>query len=212
MIILVTGGTGGHVFPAVSLQDYLTEKNIAAHMIVDQRGDKFIKNKKNVSVISVNRSVKFLGKWAYPFSLFFSFLKSIKFIISHKPKMIIGFGGYTTLPALLAGFFMCVPIGVFEANSFLGKANRFLQKIAQCVFIAFPHTKFVQHKNIYQVGLPLRKNIREKEFLFKTPQKNINLLIVGGSQGTSLFSTIIPEVIECLPEKLQKKNNDTSAS
>lgn len=207
MIILVTGGTGGHVFPALALSDILNKNNIETHIIVDQRGVKYIDLKQyKTFVIPIQRQNHIFKKLFYPFSLATAFFKNIIFFIKNRPEKVIGFGGYTTIPSILAAYILRIPIIIHEGNSFLGKANRFLQHIASQIFTSFPNTHTQYPKKTLFTGLPLRQNILQTSFTYTHPtQTHFNILIIGGSQGAQIFSTILPQAIQLLPLEIQQK-------
>jgi UDP-N-acetylglucosamine--N-acetylmuramyl-(pentapeptide) pyrophosphoryl-undecaprenol N-acetylglucosamine transferase len=207
MIILVTGGTGGHVFPAVALRDILLKNNKDVQIIIDQRGAQFVQNDKSVHIVPIYRSLRSVGKLIYPFSLFSAFLKSFVFFLKNRPTLVIGFGGYTTVPSLVAAFILRIPIIIQEANSFLGKGNRFLQKISTCICTSFPNTKTDYPKKTHCLGLPLRQVFFEKEFDYIPPnlEEKFHILIIGGSQGAKIFSDLIPKAISLLEKDQQKR-------
>jgi UDP-N-acetylglucosamine--N-acetylmuramyl-(pentapeptide) pyrophosphoryl-undecaprenol N-acetylglucosamine transferase len=120
-------------------------------------------------------------------------------ILKKKPDIIIGFGGYSSIPTLIAAKILKKKIIIHEQNAVMGKTNRILSKIADIVAITFPKTKFAPNNAIY-TGIPLRR--KKKIANFKTKKKRI--FIVGGSQGAKVFSTIIPESLKKLNKSLLK--------
>lgn len=207
MIVLVTGGTGGHVFPAIALHDILLKNKEKVQIIIDQRGAKFIQKDNFVNIIPIHRSSRFFGKLIYPFSLFTAFLKSFLFFLNNRPIIVMGFGGYTTIPSLMAAFILRIPIIIHEGNSFLGKGNRFLQKFSTYICTSFPNTKTDYPKKTHCLGLPIRKVFFEKKFNYASPKPDdfFHILVIGGSQGAKVFSNIIPKAIAHLDENIQKK-------
>jgi UDP-N-acetylglucosamine--N-acetylmuramyl-(pentapeptide) pyrophosphoryl-undecaprenol N-acetylglucosamine transferase len=207
MIVLVTGGTGGHVFPAIALRDILLKHNKKVHIIIDQRGIKFLQKDESTLVIPINRTSKFLGKLIYPFSLVNAFLKNLMFFMKKRPTLVMGFGGYTTLPSILAAFILRIPIVIQEGNSFLGKGNRFLQKFATYICTSFPNTTTAYPEKTHCFGLPLRQTFFEERINYPPPalDEQFHILIIGGSQGAKLFSDIIPKAVALLDFARQKK-------
>ena len=132
--------------------------------------------------------------------LFLSILHNIAIILKGKPDIIIGFGGYTSIPTLIAAKILNKKIIIHEQNAVMGKTNRMLSKIADIVAVTFPRTKFAP-KNAVYTGIPLRK--KKKISNFKTKKKRI--FIVGGSQGAKIFSKIIPELLKNFDKSLLKK-------
>ena len=127
-------------------------------------------------------------------------------MLKEKPEFVIGFGGVSTIPVLLAGLILRVPIFLQEQNAVLGRVNRLFQRFSNAVFHHFDKTKFLdEHKSIAS-GNPVRGTILEKEncqYLAPGPWPN-TILVLGGSQGASIMSTIIPNALS----KLTKKTRD----
>lgn len=207
---LITGGSGGHVFPAVSLHDELESQGYTAHIIVDQRGKRYIPESiKNVAEIPIHRIFPPFGKLFYPLSLIVAFLRCILLFIINRPKAVVGFGGYTTVPGIAAAKILFIPIVLHEGNSFLGQANRFLQPWARKIALSFKKTDFVQHDNITVTGLPLRKSVSENITKYTPPseESTLNILVIGGSQGAGIFARLVPDAVRTLPKYKQKRLN-----
>jgi UDP-N-acetylglucosamine--N-acetylmuramyl-(pentapeptide) pyrophosphoryl-undecaprenol N-acetylglucosamine transferase len=206
-IIIITGGTGGHVFPAVAVYDELKKENEDVNFFVDQRGKKFVPSHiQNLIEVPIHRTFPPFGKLFYPFSLFGAFINYIIRFLNHRPKMIIGFGGYMTMPGILAAKVLQIPIILHEGNSFLGRANRFLQKFANLVLVSFQETKTDYIEKTVVTGMPLRSHFcKPYTYIAPDSREPFNLLVVGGSQGSSLFSKLIPDAISGLPIDLQQR-------
>ncbi len=205
---LITGGSGGHVFPAVSLYDELESQGYTAHMIVDQRGRRYMLDSiQNIIEIPIHRIFPPFGKLFYPFSLSVAFLRCILLFIINRPKAVVGFGGYTTIPGILAAKILFIPIILHEGNAFLGQANRFLQPWAKKIALSFKKTDFVQHDDATVTGLPLRKSVSEHVTKYTPPseESTLNILVIGGSQGAGIFARLIPDAIRTLPKYKQKR-------
>ena len=125
-IIIATGGTGGHVFPALSLSDCL-KKNFEVEIFSDKRGLKYFKNKKNIRVIDTGtifqnnffKTILNLNKIVFSVIYSFLYLKKI------KPEIVFGMGGYSSFPVCVAYYLLKIPIIIYENNLVLGRANRF---------------------------------------------------------------------------------------
>ena len=175
-IFLVTGGTGGHLFPAISLAQELKKQNINFELIVDERCRKYVKNynlKFNIFISS---------------PLFFNLIKLPKFLIKNtigvlqslilflkeykQIKIIIGFGGYTCFPALFAGYLLRIPVIVHEQNAVMGKANRILSKFSLLSLISFKKTEKAPQNSKF-IGMPVRREF----FIKKKKLKGMTLKI-----------------------------------
>ena len=192
-VFLVAGGSGGHLFPALSVLDQLNDYETL--ILTDQRTEQYLKKLgvKYRKIITAKIQINLFLIFNL-IKLFFSILDNIAIILKRKPDIIIGFGGYSSIPTLVAAKILKKKIIIHEQNAVMGKTNRILSKIADIVAITFPKTKFAPNNAIY-TGIPLRK--KKKITNFKTKKKRI--FIVGGSQGAKVFSTIIPESTSELP-------------
>jgi UDP-N-acetylglucosamine--N-acetylmuramyl-(pentapeptide) pyrophosphoryl-undecaprenol N-acetylglucosamine transferase len=126
---------------------------------------------------------------------------------SLKPAVVVGFGGYPSLPALLAARARRVPTVIHEQNSVLGRVNRYLAPRVDAVACAFPilgkaTAKIAQRARV--VGNPVRPEIRALyERPYAEPSPSVRLLVTGGSQGARLLSEIVPDAVTLLPEDLR---------
>ena len=222
-IIIATGGTGGHVAPALSIIDKLIEHNLI--IITDIRGEAFFKkfyNNEDKSVhknnfnhqlivhnITSPNNKGLINKLKSLFQILFSTIKCLNLFIIKKPQIIIGFGGYSSVTPLIAAKFLRIPIIIHEQNAILGRANRFLSKFANILALSFKETKFNKNfcKSIF-IGNPVREefNIIGK-LKYNPPEqgKQFSILIMGGSLGASFFSDKIPTILCSLPIELKKR-------
>jgi UDP-N-acetylglucosamine--N-acetylmuramyl-(pentapeptide) pyrophosphoryl-undecaprenol N-acetylglucosamine transferase len=124
-----------------------------------------------------------------------------------KPDVVVGFGGYPSLPVLIAAELFRIPIIIHEQNAVLGRVNRIFAAKAKCVASGFEELqKTPTQANHICTGNPLRDKITQQiPKTYKPPKEKINILIVGGSLGAKIFSTKMPEAIALLPEKMRKK-------
>ena len=113
--------------------------------------------------------------------------------------MIVGFGGYTSIPTILAAKFFNIKTLIHEQNALMGRTNRILSKLCYATAISFKTTQFAKI-NSYFTGIPVRPFKKEK---VKKNKKKI--LIVGGSQGAKIFSKIIPKILLQMPQNIKKK-------
>jgi UDP-N-acetylglucosamine--N-acetylmuramyl-(pentapeptide) pyrophosphoryl-undecaprenol N-acetylglucosamine transferase len=204
-IYLTAGGTGGHVFPALSLAEILHNHHVDVHFYTDARGERFFLDhqpvEKTVYHLSRKNSSR-LGQLKYIASLFFSTLSAVKDCILKRPDCVVGFGGYPSFPLLMAARVLGIPIVLHEQNALMGKANRFFQKWAKLVCLSFEHTKFARSSAAF-TGNPIRSKFLKNDVLHRNPN-GFKILVVGGSQGASIFSTLIPNAIALLPHEMQQ--------
>ena len=191
-ILISTGGSGGHVIPAVAFYDHL-KNNFEVYLTLDKRGSKFInQNNYKFEIISAPRlTLNFLKLPLIFIRLIFSIFRSIFLLKNNKIDILLGTGGYMSVPMCIAAKILNIKIYLFEPNMVIGKANRFLLKFSNRIFcysdeiINFPK----KNKNkVILINHILRKEIYNLSIFTKEKIENkIKLLIIGGSQGAKVF-------------------------
>lgn len=212
LIVLTTGGSGGHVFPAEALATYLTKEGYELAFITDRRGQKRIKGTlssiDNYSVCASSVSGRgFIGKLLALSKLGFGTLQAIRLLLKKRPRLVIGFGGYASIPAVLAAQFLHIPVILHEQNAILGKANRLLARRTKLIATSFtPTGRIPTSTKTLQTGMPVRPQIIEKaQTPYPTDTEEFRLLIIGGSQGARAFSDILPKALISLSPELKGK-------
>jgi UDP-N-acetylglucosamine--N-acetylmuramyl-(pentapeptide) pyrophosphoryl-undecaprenol N-acetylglucosamine transferase len=128
-----------------------------------------------------------------------------------KPKAMVGFGGYPTIPPVLAALARGIPSAVHEQNSVMGRANRLLAPMVKAIAISIENTKYLDDKlakKSFLTGSPLRDSVLEmRGGTYRPTQEGqpLNLLIVGGSQGAKFFSDVVPVALQLLPQDLRDR-------
>ena len=206
-ILITTGGSGGHVIPALSLYDSLKD-NFEVHIVTDVRGSKYINKSYNFSLIDVPNILSNL--FLIPYNLtkfFFSIFKSYRYLKINNFNILISTGGYMSIPLSLASYLMKINIFVFEPNSILGRANKLTLSFAKKIICYDKNLKKIpeEHlKKIYLIKPLLRKEIYEyQKNSKKTLEYQKKILIIGGSQGAKFFDDFISKMII----KLSKTQN-----
>jgi len=203
-ILISTGGSGGHVVPATILHEHLKE-NFFVSMTSDDRGIKFLDKKKykveifNISPISRNI---FLLPF-YFFLIFCSIIRSIYFLKKKKIDILISTGGYMSLPLCFASKILNIKLFLFEPNMVLGRSNKFFINSCEKIFCYSDKIKNLpkQFKSkIKVIPALLRKNFYKVK-KSNDINGNINLLIIGGSQGARIFDLLIKNTIVELSKK-----------
>ena len=203
-IIFSTGGTGGHIFPAINLMKHFFDKGYEVLLVTDTRGNNFIKNysefKSYVLKVETPINKNFLKKILSFLLIFYSIIKSIIILKKEKPNVVFGFGGYVSFPVSFASKFFNLPLIIYENNMILGRANKYLSFFSKKILVAKKITANFPEKyndKTFEVGPILDKNIIN----YSTSQKNINrenfsFLVLGGSQGAEIFGKIVPPIIK----------------
>ncbi|MDC1280187.1 UDP-N-acetylglucosamine--N-acetylmuramyl-(pentapeptide) pyrophosphoryl-undecaprenol N-acetylglucosamine transferase [Pelagibacteraceae bacterium] len=207
-ILISTGGSGGHIIPGTIFYEHLRDK-FDISMISDLRGLRFLnKDKYNVEIINVAKISRniFLTPLKI-LSIFFSVLKALFYIKKNKIEIIISTGGYMSLPICLASKILNIKLFLFEPNMVLGRSNKFFINNCNKIFCYSDKIKNFPNKLRHKISIIpalLRKefyNIRQTNH----NGKNVNLLIIGGSQGAKLFDTVIQNSIIKLSKKYTLK-------
>jgi len=202
-IIFSTGGTGGHIFPALNLMKHFSEKGYEVLIVTDNRGNNFIKRtsefKSYILKTSTLTNKNFIKFFFSIFVIFYSMIKSIIILKKEKPDLIFGFGGYVSFPISFVSNFLNIPLLIYENNMIFGRANRYLSKFSKKILIANNiETNFLKKykEKIYEVGPILNKDIINTSLIAKDRNKsNFTILVLGGSQGAEIFGKIIPSTI-----------------
>ncbi len=203
MIVLCAGGTGGHVFPAEGLASFLKKRGHKLALLTDSRAMNFVNYEyfDAIEVLNVRRDNIFI----YLFTMLRSILKALWFIKKNHVKVAVGFGGYPSLPGMIAAKMLFKKTLLHEQNAVLGRANKFLQRFAKGLAISFSPTQGAPHSAVW-IGNPVRKLVR---MAMSTPRsknyEKFHICVVGGSQGAKLFSDVIPQALELLAEPLQQQ-------
>ena len=193
-IVLVAGGTAGHINPAIAMGQELEKEGCFVSYITDIRGAKFFTNQ-NYKILPIER-------FGWKFLLFspYLFLKSIVCVL--KYKKIVCFGGYTTLFPFIAGKILLKECFIFQLDSVVTRLNRLLVPFAKKVLYVFAQTKFKNYKNKQCVRMPLRKGF---EFEFIRHKDVFTVAIVGGSLGSNYWKKLIDEALSIIPSNLHKR-------
>ena len=208
-ILFVAGGTGGHIFPALSVYKLFKNVNNNLYFATDQRGLKFEElsniNPFLINALGFERKI-LIKKIASLALLVISTLKAIFFIKKNKIKIIVGFGSYVQVPFVLAALVMKKNVILHEGNAVIGKANKLFWKFIKVRTSAY---NLKEHfPDTIQVGMPIRSqllSLSNNQYKPFTNSGFFTLLILGGSQGSSLLSYRLAKVITKLPIKLREK-------
>jgi UDP-N-acetylglucosamine--N-acetylmuramyl-(pentapeptide) pyrophosphoryl-undecaprenol N-acetylglucosamine transferase len=210
-IIIATGGTGGHIFPAVSLANYLINNGFIVKLTTDQRGikyfdSKFIKFSKIINSSTFSNNKKLFSVIKILIAIFSSFI----FVLKIKPKFILGMGGYASFPLCFVAIILRIPFIIYENNLLIGKANRYLAPFAKKIFVSYEDVQGIKSKykkKTVVIGNILRENILNFSETIKDKNFDyLNILVLGGSQAAKIFAEILPDIfVNCGKNNLNLK-------
>lgn len=211
IVLLAAGGTGGHVFPAEALAYKLKERGYSVHLVTDSRAERYA-GKFPAEEIHVVPSATIASKnpMAVARSLWtlWSGMRAAKKLIARlKPTVVVGFGGYPTVPPLLAATRLGVPAMIHEQNAVMGRANKALASRVQAIAGGFlPESGGQFPDKTVTTGNPVRPAIiaaAEAPYAPSRAGEPFNLVVFGGSQGAQYFSKAMPTAISLLDDELR---------
>lgn len=209
-ILIMAGGTGGHVFPALAVAKHLREQGVEVTWLGTRRGlESRVVPENDIPIeyiaIAGLRGKGVLGWLMSPFRLVYAITQSLGVMRRIKPGAVLGMGGFVTGPGGMASWLMRIPLLVHEQNAVAGMTNCILIHFARFVMQAFPNT-FAEKVHAEVTGNPVRKDIAE----LPTPAERVagrsgplHVLVIGGSQGALALNETVPAAIEQLDSKLQ---------
>jgi UDP-N-acetylglucosamine--N-acetylmuramyl-(pentapeptide) pyrophosphoryl-undecaprenol N-acetylglucosamine transferase len=215
LIILAAGGTGGHIFPAEALAAELIERGFYLVLITDRRG-----NELNGRLAGLETYRVWAGGVAGK-RIALRIISIIQILIGTfqawfllwrlKPAVVVGFGGYSSVPTMLAAAYSGRKVVIHEQNAVLGRANKLLATQVEKIAISFEAVSTIPKalkSNTVVTGMPVRPDVvflRDKPYPNIEPDGEINLIIFGGSQGANIFSTVVPNALNQINEPLRRR-------
>lgn len=216
LVILTAGGTGGHVYPAEAVADELLRRGYRLMLVTDKRGQNNYKGRLGEIPNQAVWAGAIMGKskWFKIQSLFktgIGILQSIWIILKNRPVCVVGFGGYASFPCSMAALLLMNDLVIHEQNSVMSRTNRFLGRYATLIAASFKPTRFApEGTKTVLTGMPIRQSISglaQRSYNAPAAKGPFNLLVLGGSQGAKIFSSVVPEAIAKLDAGLQKQIN-----
>ncbi len=199
-IVIMAGGTGGHVFPALAVAEYLrdqgwdvswlgTKKGLEARIIPEHHIE--------IDWLSVSglRGKGLSSKCKSIFHLMKACWQAFTILRRRKPNVVLGMGGFVAAPGGLMAKLLGIPLVIHEQNRVVGTTNKLLSKVATRKLEAFPDS-FSAKTNTLCTGNPLREAFtRLPEQVDKNPAEALKILVVGGSQGAKILNELLPQVL-----------------
>lgn len=215
IVALAAGGTGGHMFPAQALARELLSRGSEVALITDRRGSGFGAELPEVRTERINAGALAGGSLVKKLTsvgrLALGYLQARGSLRRLKADTVVGFGGYASVPTVLAGAHRGLRVVLHEQNAVLGRANRLLAPRAHAIASSFAEVKGLKdgdHHKVVFTGNPVRPAIAalgEAPYPRPEADSTLRLLVIGGSQGAEVFNTVVPAAVEALPEALRRR-------
>lgn len=218
-IVLAAGGTGGHIFPAEALAEYLLAHGHKVVLITDKRfaaynnaGYNGVIGEIPVYYVQAGGSSGGLqGKVASAAKIFLGIRQAKKILKELKPDCVIGFGGYPSFPTVQAATSLGIRTIVHEQNAVLGRANRMVMRRVDAIATSYKNTQKLpaeQQSKAVHTGNPVRAAVKALRAIpYEEPANDgtLRILVMGGSQGARIFADVVPEAMKQLPSTLRKR-------
>lgn len=209
-IIFCAGGTGGHIFPAVAVIQKLIAAKHEVELYGDPRATVFLE-KSGLKIpyreLQISRpAAGLLGKLKALFEMMPVVYQCILDFIKDRPKVVVGFGGYPSLPPLVAAIVLFIPVVIHQQDAVMGRSNRILSFFASKIGLSFPEVVGMNRLNAGKAFVtgPIVRNEFQPSSRNSKKSKKFKILVTGGSQGAAALSTAIPKALQIIEPGVQK--------
>jgi UDP-N-acetylglucosamine--N-acetylmuramyl-(pentapeptide) pyrophosphoryl-undecaprenol N-acetylglucosamine transferase len=208
-VLIMAGGTGGHIFPALAVADELRAAGVEVHWLGTAQGleEKIIPKANiplhHIRISGLRRSGK-LALLTVPFKLLLATWQALRIMIKLKPQAILGMGGFVSGPGGIAAFLLRKKLVIHEQNAIVGFTNRQLAKIARRVFQAYANT-FASKYQPQTIGNPVRQsllNLPTPAERYAKRDNALRILVIGGSQGAHTINECLQATVTQLAGKI----------
>lgn len=211
LLLIAAGGTGGHMFPAQALAEAMVRRGWRVKLSTDARGARYAGGFPHVVEVVEVSSATFarggvLAKLTVPFRIAGGVLGAMLGMLRDRPAVVVGFGGYPTIPALAAAWVLRRPRMIHEQNGVLGRVNQlFAPRVDRVACGTWP-TALPEGVEGTHTGNPVRAAVLERAGAGYIPPGDypMSLLVIGGSQGAKVLSDVVPAAVAALPEALRR--------
>lgn len=206
-VLIMAGGTGGHVFPGLAVARYLREQGVDVHWLGTKQGlEARVVPEANIPLHLITigglrgKGIKTL--LSAPFQMTRALLQSLRLIRSIQPDAVIGMGGFASGPGGLASWLLRKPLLIHEQNAKAGFTNKLLARLAARVLEGFPDA-FSPQPKVIETGNPVRTEIANlpPPATSSHPSSRFRLLVIGGSLGAQALNDMLPRTLACLNEQ-----------
>ena len=212
-IVVTTGGTGGHMFPADALSAELLSRGHRVVFCTDSRGKRYGETLPSLETHEISAGGLAgrgpVGRLKGAVNLGIGVLQARKLLKQLQPDACVGFGGYASAPTMTAAVHLKLKTALHEQNAYLGRANRMLASQVDRICTSVPDTQGIPRQDRVRVtGMPVRdavKAVRDIAYDAPTLDGPFRILVMGGSQGATVFSDILPDAVAQLPAQLKAR-------
>ncbi|HEX2727589.1 MAG TPA: undecaprenyldiphospho-muramoylpentapeptide beta-N-acetylglucosaminyltransferase [Beijerinckiaceae bacterium] len=214
LILVAAGGTGGHLFPAESLAVALARRDVRIALASDDRVGDISASFPAETVVKIPAATPSGGspvqRARAALVLGLGTLRALQALRRLRPDAVIGFGGYPTVPPLIAASLLRIPTVIHEQNGVIGRANRFLAPRVSLIATGFAQVRGVPATaaRMVHTGNPVRPAVlaaAQVPYPAALPDGSVKLLVFGGSQGARVMSDIVPAAIAQVPDELRRR-------
>jgi len=211
-LIIAAGGTGGHMFPAQALAEAMLRKGWKVTLSTDARGARYAGGFPHVVEVRQVASATFarggiVAKLLVPFRVLGGIVAASFRMLREKPDMVVGFGGYPSIPSVAAAWITRRPRMLHEQNGVLGRVNKLFAKRVDAIACGTWPTVLPDGVEGIHTGNPVRGSVMERAGAPYTPPGDwpMSLVAIGGSQGARILGESVPPAIALLPEELRAR-------
>jgi UDP-N-acetylglucosamine--N-acetylmuramyl-(pentapeptide) pyrophosphoryl-undecaprenol N-acetylglucosamine transferase len=215
-IVLAAGGTGGHVFPASALATEMKNRGWRVIFVTDNRGGT-IGGMEDIETFHVRAGgiagKRIIGLMRSIPELCVGTVQAWLLLRRLNPDVVVGFGGYASVPTMLAATYGKFLTAIHEQNAVLGRANRLMANRVDAIATSYTSSNAIPsdvEDRVTHTGMPVRPEIVEAskgDYPAITDDSKITLFVMGGSQGASVLSDVVPEAIKLLDPALRSRLN-----
>ncbi|MEZ5912934.1 MAG: UDP-N-acetylglucosamine--N-acetylmuramyl-(pentapeptide) pyrophosphoryl-undecaprenol N-acetylglucosamine transferase [Paracoccaceae bacterium] len=211
LLLIAAGGTGGHMFPAQALAEAMLARGWRVKLATDQRGMRYaggfpaaVERVELASATFARGGL--LARLFVPVLIFGGVIGAVASMLRDRPAVVVGFGGYPSIPALTAAVILRRPRMIHEQNGVLGRVNQlFARRVHRVACGSWP-TALPKGVEGDYTGNPVRRSVGERAGAGYIPPGDypMSLVVIGGSQGARILSDVVPQAVAHLPRPLRR--------